>query len=183
MRVSLSSPSPCPPRSRSRVKKKLASKLMRVFTFARIFVRCLCLLLNFVGLCASHAGLLVHSAHACIFFSAVICFRNAWMSERRTAPAREVGPFQRLEKEKGQTFGAVENHSSCCSANQFFGSQGPRTFFLYPVCLEDARMFGKRLSRKRTREVVNDSTYQGQEHQRHRRCWADRFRRGRRSTD
>ena len=41
---------------------------------------------------------------------------------------------------------------------------------VYPVCLEDARMFGKKLSRKKTREVGNVSIYQDLEHQRYQRC-------------
>ena len=44
------------------------------------------------------------------------------------------------------------------------------SFSIFPVCPEDARMFGKRYSRKRTRKVVNDSTHQGWEYLRHLRC-------------
>ena len=63
---------------------------------------------------ASHAGLLVHCAHADIFFPDVLCFRNVWMYERRTASARTDSPFQCLETEKHQTLGLGVNHSSCC---------------------------------------------------------------------
>ena len=60
---------------------------------------------------ASHAGLLVHCAHADIFFPDVLCFRNVWMYERRTASARTDSPFQCLETEKHQTLGLGVNHS------------------------------------------------------------------------
>ena len=79
----------------------------------RMCILCVCLLLNFVGWRASHAGFLVDSAHADIFLPNVVCFRNAWMNEGRTASARTDSPFQCLEKGKYQIHGLGANHSSC----------------------------------------------------------------------